>query len=208
MPSGSPTARPALRNSATRQPDVCVLDLMLPRIDGWRVIEQARGEDRHADRRRQRPRHRARPHQRARARGGRPRQAVLDERACGACRCGGPPRHARAEPRRGDEIEVEAPARPAQRPGLCRRRERRADTDRVPAALRARARPEPCADARRAAPARLGPPRLAPRPHRRRLRPQAAGRRSTHARRGTFIRRATGSATSSTRRRSSLQLPA
>jgi DNA-binding response OmpR family regulator len=25
-------------------PDVCVLDLMLPGIDGWRVIEQARGE--------------------------------------------------------------------------------------------------------------------------------------------------------------------
>ena len=26
------------------QPDVCVLDLMLPGIDGWRVIEQARNE--------------------------------------------------------------------------------------------------------------------------------------------------------------------
>jgi two-component system alkaline phosphatase synthesis response regulator PhoP len=26
------------------QPDVCVLDLMLPGMDGWRVIEQARGE--------------------------------------------------------------------------------------------------------------------------------------------------------------------
>ena len=26
------------------RPDVCVLDLMLPGIDGWRVIEQARGE--------------------------------------------------------------------------------------------------------------------------------------------------------------------
>ena len=26
------------------QPDVCVLDLMLPGVDGWRVIEQARGE--------------------------------------------------------------------------------------------------------------------------------------------------------------------
>ncbi|MGH3073225.1 MAG: response regulator transcription factor, partial [Gaiellaceae bacterium] len=26
------------------QPDVCVLDLMLPGIDGWRVIEEARGE--------------------------------------------------------------------------------------------------------------------------------------------------------------------
>ena len=25
-------------------PDVCVLDLMLPGVDGWRVIEQARGE--------------------------------------------------------------------------------------------------------------------------------------------------------------------
>ena len=26
------------------RPDVCVLDLMLPGIDGWRVIEQARDE--------------------------------------------------------------------------------------------------------------------------------------------------------------------
>jgi DNA-binding response OmpR family regulator len=26
------------------QPDVCVLDLMLPRIDGWRIIETIRGE--------------------------------------------------------------------------------------------------------------------------------------------------------------------
>ena len=26
------------------RPDVCVLDLMLPGVDGWRVIEQARGE--------------------------------------------------------------------------------------------------------------------------------------------------------------------
>jgi DNA-binding response OmpR family regulator len=26
------------------QPDVCVLDLMLPRVDGWRIIETIRGE--------------------------------------------------------------------------------------------------------------------------------------------------------------------
>src|SRR5438093_9684639 len=26
------------------RPDVCVLDLMLPELDGWRLIEQARGE--------------------------------------------------------------------------------------------------------------------------------------------------------------------
>ena len=26
------------------RPDVCVVDLMLPRVDGWRLIEQARGE--------------------------------------------------------------------------------------------------------------------------------------------------------------------
>jgi len=26
------------------QPDVCVLDLMLPRVDGWRIIETVRGE--------------------------------------------------------------------------------------------------------------------------------------------------------------------
>ena len=27
------------------RPDVCVLDLMLPGVDGWKVIEQARGEE-------------------------------------------------------------------------------------------------------------------------------------------------------------------
>ena len=26
------------------RPDVCVLDLMLPGLDGWKIIEQARGE--------------------------------------------------------------------------------------------------------------------------------------------------------------------
>ena len=38
-------------------PDVCVLDLMLPELDGWKLIETARvGGDRHADRRRLRAR--------------------------------------------------------------------------------------------------------------------------------------------------------
>ena len=43
-PSASPTARPAWRGSGSSSSDVCVLDLMLLGIDGWRVIEQARGE--------------------------------------------------------------------------------------------------------------------------------------------------------------------
>ena len=42
--SAWPTARPGWRAFATSAPDVCVLDLMLPGIDGWRVIEQARAE--------------------------------------------------------------------------------------------------------------------------------------------------------------------
>jgi DNA-binding response OmpR family regulator len=38
------------------RPEVCVLDLMLPELDGWQLIETARGGDRHTDRRRQRAR--------------------------------------------------------------------------------------------------------------------------------------------------------
>ena len=67
-----------------------------------------------------------------------------------------------------------APHRPAQRPGLPRRSERRPDADRVPAALRPRARARPGRQPRRAAPEALGPPRGPSRPHRRRLRAQAA----------------------------------
>src|SRR5207344_1751230 len=33
-----------LRRLRFETPDVCVVDLMLPRMDGWRLIEQARGE--------------------------------------------------------------------------------------------------------------------------------------------------------------------
>ena len=41
--SASRTARRLTRLRYER-PDVCVLDLMLPGVDGWKVIEQARGE--------------------------------------------------------------------------------------------------------------------------------------------------------------------
>ncbi len=52
------------------QPDVCVLDLMLPRIDGWRIIETVRsGRHRHADHRRLGARHRGGSRSRPRARG-------------------------------------------------------------------------------------------------------------------------------------------
>ena len=33
-----------LRRLRFERPDVCVIDLMLPRMDGWRVIETAREE--------------------------------------------------------------------------------------------------------------------------------------------------------------------
>ena len=91
-------------------PDVCVLDLMLPELDGWKLIETARvGGDRHADRRRLGARHRARPGARARDRRRRlPREAVLDARARRARRRAAARRGVRpAEERRGEAIEIE-----------------------------------------------------------------------------------------------------
>ena len=103
------------------QPDVCVLDLMLPGVDGWKLIEQARGEGigtpivvvsaRGTE-------HDRDPRARARRRR-LPRQAVLDEGVGRARRCGRAARHARAgaAARRGDR-DRGAAARPAQRAGL------------------------------------------------------------------------------------------
>ena len=159
------------------RPDVCVLDLMLPGLDGWKVIEQARGEGIGT------PivvvSARGTEHDRVHA-----LEIGADDylvkpfsmkelvaRVGAAARRG-----TRAQdPRRGEEIVIE---------------ELRLDPRNVQAyvdgqsadltptefrlALRARARDGPRADARRAAAARLGPPRVAPRPHGRRLRPQAA----------------------------------
>ena len=160
------------------QPDVCVLDLMLPGIDGWRVIEQARSEGIGT------------PIVVVSARGTEHDRINALELGADdyivkpfsmkelAARVGrrGPARHPRsgAQARRRNQRR-RAAARPAQRPGLHRRRERRADADRVPPDLRTRARPGPRPHPRRAAAAGLGPASLAPRPHGRRLRPQAAG---------------------------------
>ena len=111
------------------QPDVCVLDLMLPGVDGWRVIEQARGEGIGT------------PIVVVSARG--TEHDRINALELGAddylvkpfsmkelvarVRRGRPARHARAgaAARRGDQRRGAA-ARPAQRPGLRRRRERRA----------------------------------------------------------------------------------
>ena len=159
------------------QPDVCVLDLMLPGVDGWRVIEQARGEGIGT------PivvvSARGTEHDRVNALElGADDYLVkpfsmkeLAARVAAAARRG-----TRAqEPRRGDEINVEElRLDPRNVQAYVDGESAEPDADRVPAPLRARARPGPRAHPRRAAPARLGPPRLAPRPHRRRLRPQAA----------------------------------
>ena len=95
----------------------------------------------------------------------------LVARVRAAARRGDPPRRDAA--RRADR-DRGAADRPARGAGVRRRRERRADADRVPAPLPARARPRPRLDARRAAAEALGPARVAPRPHRRRLRPPPA----------------------------------
>ena len=160
------------------RPDVCVLDLMLPGLDGWKVIEQARGEGIGT------PivvvSARGTEHDRVHA-----LEIGADDylvkpfsmkelvaRVGAAARRG-----TRAQdPRRGEEIVIEElRLDPQERPGVRRRRERRPDADRVPPPLRARARRRPRPHARRAAAAGLGPPRVAPRPHGGRLRAQAAG---------------------------------
>ena len=175
-PSVDRTGELGLTRLRYERPDVCVARPDAPRA---RRLERDRaragGGHRHADHRRQRARQGARPRPRARARRRRlPRQALLDEgaRRAGARRgAAGRPR-AGAGPRRADR-DRGAAHRPGQRAGLRQRGERRPDPDRVPPALRARARAGPRGHPRRAAAEGLGPPGDAPRPHRRRLRPQA-----------------------------------
>ena len=159
------------------RPDVCVLDLMLPGIDGWRVIEQARDEGIGT------PiivvSARGTEHDRVHALEiGADDYLVkpfsmkeLAARVRAAARRG----VSDAEPRRGDAIEIE---------------ELRLDPDNVQAYVDGKSaeltptefrllytlarETGPRAHARRAPPARLGPARDASRPNRRRVRPQAA----------------------------------
>ena len=158
-------------------PDVCVVDLMLPRMDGWRLIEAARAEGLGT------PiivvSARGTEHDRVHALeigaddylvkpfSMKELVARVQRRVAA--------RRARADrgARRADR-DRGAPHRSAQRPGLPRRSERRPDADRIPAAVRPRARARPGRQPRRAAPEALGPTRGPSRPHRRRLRAQAA----------------------------------
>ena len=208
MVVGEGRAGPRAR-CATRRRTSCVLDLMLPRRDGWSVIEKARAEgigtpiivvsargtehdrvhalDIGADD------YLVKPFS----------MAELVARVNAAARRGvrAPERTARRADR--DRGAADRPARGA---GVRRRRERRADADGVPPALPARARPRPRRHARRAAAEALGPARVAPRPHGRRLRPRLRDK-IDRPRRGTrSSRRATASATSSSRCRRAKRL--
>ena len=134
------------RGSATRSPDVCVLDLMLPGVDGWKLIETARNEGIGT------PivvvSARGTEHDRVHAleigaddylvKPFSMKELVARVRA--AARRGDPPRGDAA--RRADR-DRGAADRPARGAGVRRRRERRADADGVPAPLPARARPRP-----------------------------------------------------------------
>ena len=141
------------------RPDVCVLDLMLPGIDGWRVIEQARDEGIGT------PiivvSARGTEHDRVHALEiGADNYLVkpfsmkeLAARVRAAARRG----VSEAEPRRGDAIQIEElRLDPQQRPGVRGRDERRADADGVPSARHARAGKGTRPHAGRAAPAGLG----------------------------------------------------
>ena len=158
------------------RPDVCVLDLMLPGIDGWRVIEQARDEGIGT------------PIVVVSARGiehdrvhaleiGADDYLVkpfsmkeLAARVRAAARRG----VSAAEQRRGDTIVIEELGSTSNNAGIRRRGERGAHSDGVPPPVHARAGGGPGAHPGRAAPAGVGPPGDAPRPDGRRLRAQAA----------------------------------
>ena len=141
------------------RPDACVLDLMLPGLDGWELIETVRGEGIGT------------PIVVVSARGTesdriRALEIGADDylvkpfamgelvaRVRAAVRRG-----VRAQtPERGERIEIEElTIDPRERAGLCRRRQRRADADRVPPAARARARAGPRGHPRGADAAHLG----------------------------------------------------
>ena len=158
-------------------PDVCVVDLMLPRMDGWRLIEAARAEGLGT------PiivvSARGTEHDRVHA-----LEIGADDylvkpfsmkelvaRVQVASRRGGREQtEERGEPIEIEELRID----PLNVQAYLDGRERRPDADRVPAALRPRARARPGRQPRRAAPEALGPTRGPSRPHRRRLRAQAA----------------------------------
>ena len=171
------SGEPGLARLRYENPDVCVLDLMLPGLDGWKLIETARNEGIGT------PivvvSARGTEHDRVHAleigaddylvKPFSMRELVARVGAAAAARRSA----ARSAARRADR-DRGAADRPARGAGLRRRPERRADADRVPAPLHARARPRPRRHPRRAAAEGLGPARVAPRPHGRRLRPPPA----------------------------------
>ena len=134
------------RGCATRSPTSASLDLMLPGIDGWKLIETARGEGigtpiivvcaRGTE------------HDRVHA-----LEIGADDYLVKPFSMKELVARVRAAARRGVRAQTRAarradrdrgaPHRPARRAGVRRRRERRPDADRVPAALRARARARP-----------------------------------------------------------------
>ena len=160
------------------RPDVCVLDLMLPGIDGWKLIETARSEGIGT------PivvvSARGTEHDRVHAleigaddylvKPFSMKELVARVRAAAR-------RGVRVQDeRRGEPIEIEElTVDPLNVQAYVRRRERRADPDGVPAALRARHGAGSGRDARRAPPEGVGPAPHAPRPHGRRLRAQDPG---------------------------------
>ena len=143
-------------------PDVCVLDLMLPELDGWKLIETARAEGIGT------PivvvSARGTEHDRVHA-----LEIGADDylvkpfsmrelvaRVGAAARRGVRPQ----EERRGEAIEIEElRIDPREVQAFVDGKKRRSDADRVQAALHACTRPRARRDARRAAPEGLGPSR-------------------------------------------------
>ena len=184
------------------QPDVCVLDLMLPGLDGWRLIETVRSEGIGT------PivvvSARGTEHDRVHA-----LEIGADDYLVKPFSMKELVARVRAAARRGVRLAGDgarradrdrgAEDRPARGAGLRRRRERRPHADGVPPALPARARPRPRRDARRAA-AEAGAAARRTATARSTSSSGGCARRSTAGRRATrSSRRGTASATSSTR---------